>query len=586
VGQVVDAVADADPALDAARGASETFALDVAAPHDVPADAALDAAAPCTSDQACAEAVQAPACQYVRCLSTGGAPPACQLLAEKDGKACGDAECLVEAGSPILQARQCQAGACNPTAVTTPCADGNPCTTDGCTAASGCTHSFVDCADDNPCTKDACDPKAGCTHLPADASPCEDGNLCTLNDACNDDVCQGGATKDCAQTDPCQYVSCVATTGQCVAAPLADGQPCDDSNPCTPKDACKTGACVGAGNVCEDGNACTTDGCANGGCQHSASTGPCDLDASLCTADECVAEKCTPGKPLNCDDGNPCTADACAASKGCSHPPLSFAAPCGAAKWCGKDAQKGQCVAAPTVAGMTLVQGTTYAQGCNTAADPWCNPNEKPAHTVVVPTFYIDTHEVTVAQYQACVTGGACVAPGSGPQATWGQAGKSQHPINYVSWAQANTYCLWAGGGRLCSEAEWELAARGTDGRRFPWGNAPATGCDLANWGGVCGGLQPVGQLPKGKSPFGVLDMAGNVREWTADWYAGGYYAELAAAGTSTTAPKGPATGTERSVRGGYFQDNMPELRTSARAFAQPATSAFSLGIRCCRSPK
>ncbi len=587
--QSADAAVDGSGAVDAATGASETVAEEVASTGDVAADApadAVDAAAPCTSDEACAAVVTAPACQYVRCLPTAGGPAACQLLPEKDGKTCGDAECLVQSGAPILQARQCQAGACTTAAVTTPCADGDPCTTDGCTAASGCTHSFVDCADDNACTKDACDAQAGCTHVAADASPCDDGNQCTLNDACNGEQCQGGATKDCAQTSPCQYASCVASSGLCVAAPLADGQPCDDGNPCTPKDGCKAGNCAGTGNACDDGNACTIDGCANGGCQHSPSSGPCDLDASLCTADLCAGETCSPGKVLTCDDGNPCTVDGCAKATGCSHVPAAFASPCGTAKWCGKDAQKSQCVAAPTVAGMTLVAGATYTQGCNAAVDPWCNPNEKPAHPVAIASYYIDTNEVTVAQYQACVTGGACVAPGTGTGATWGQTGKSQHPVNFVSWAQANTYCLWAGGGRLCSEAEWEFAARGSDGRRFPWGNTPATGCDLANWGGSCGGLQPVGQLPKGKSPFGLYDMAGNIREWTADWYAGGYYAELAAAGTLTTAPAGPKTGSERSVRGGYFQDNMPELRTSARAFAQPATSAFSLGIRCCRSPK
>ncbi|MSQ84599.1 MAG: hypothetical protein EXR77_17255 [Myxococcales bacterium] len=586
-----DSEADSDPhVLDASTGevapiqdAQTATTVDVQADTQPPAADAVVAA--CVSDQACAALLKPAVCQYARCLAVAGAAPTCQLLAEKDNSPCGGAQCLVEGGVAVLHAKLCNAGVCAATVVTTSCDDNDLCTADQCIAATGCAHAFVDCADSNPCTKDSCASASGCEHLPADASPCEDGNLCTLNDTCNQDSCQGGATKACAQENPCLYASCVAASGKCVGAPLADGAVCDDGNSCTPKDACKAGACLGTGNACDDGDACTTDGCAGGGCQHTPYTGPCDLDGSQCTADACLSGQCLAGLVLKCEDSNPCTIDSCVAATGCVWSSVPFATPCGSGKWCGQGSQKNQCVSVVMPTAMSLVPGGTYTQGCNAAVDPWCNLNEKPPHPVALASFFIDTNEVTVANYQACVSGGACVAPATGTDATWGQAGKSQHPVNYVNWQQAAAYCVWAGGGRLCSEAEWEFAARGSDGRRFPWGNSPATGCDLATWGG-CGGLQPVGQLPKGKSPFGVNDMAGNVREWTADWYAGNHYAELSAAGTLTTAPTGPKAGNERVMRGGYFQDNMPELRTSARAFAQPATSAFSLGIRCCRSPK
>ena len=576
---------DSEPATDttAADGIAElsdTVALDATEAQPV------DAAAPCTSDQACAELLKPATCQYARCLGTAGNPAVCQMLPVKDGTACGTPECLIEGGQPVLQGQLCKGGACEPVSTTTLCSDNDLCTTDLCNAISGCAHSFADCSDGNACTADGCTPKSGCTHLATDASPCDDGDACSSADQCDEDTCKAGPPKTCPSPEPCQSVNCTAATGACLKVPQADGIACDDGNSCTPKDSCKLGFCVGTGNVCDDSDPCTTDGCANGGCQHDPTSAGCDLDGSVCSADVCMAGACMPGKAQNCDDGNPCTGDSCDATKGCLHGALAFATPCSAGKWCGQNAQKGLCVAVVAVPTMTFVAGATVQLGCNAAVDPWCNPNEKPQHAVALSSFYVDTNEVTVSQYQACLQGGACSAPASGPQGTYGQPGKAQHPVNYVTWSQATTYCLWAGAGRLCSEAEWEYAARGGDGRRFPWGNAPATGCDLANWGGTCGGLQPVGQLPKGKSPFGVLDMAGNVREWVNDWYGGAAYVELANGVTPAANPSGPKTGVERVMRGGYFQDNAPELRTSARSFATPATSTFSLGIRCCRTPK
>jgi len=579
-----EAGADAVDDQEASRApdvTADATAVDASGPSD--ADAAR---APCVSDEACAAALAPGPCQFARCVANPGGSATCQLLSVKDGTPCGAPECLIEGGKPVLQARLCTAGSCAAAATTVACSDGDACTTDLCLAATGCAHSFIDCADGNPCSADSCAAATGCVHSPLDASPCDDGNPCTSGDHCNESNCTGGASKVCPPAGPCAAVSCDPVSGHCLAAPAAAGAPCDDGDPCTNASACQGVVCKGTGNACDDGDVCTTDGCAGGGCQNGPQIGPCDLDQSLCTADQCSGGVCKAGPAAVCDDGNPCTADSCAAATGCSHLAAPFATPCGAAKWCGLGSAKAQCVAVVAPAGMVFVPGAVVELGCNAAVDAACAPNEKPAHKVALASFFIDQAEVTVAQYQACVNGGACTAPATGAQATWGQAGKSQHPVNHVAWGQAATYCLWAGGGRLCSEAEWEYAARGSDGRRYPWGNQVPIGCDLATWGGGCGGIQAVGQLPKGKSPFGALDMAGNVREWVADWYSGATYADLALAATPVSGPTGPKTGSERVVRGGYFQDGAPELRTSARAFATPATAAFSLGIRCCRTPK
>jgi hypothetical protein len=148
--------------------------------------------------------------------------------------------------------------------------------------------------------------------------------------------------------------------------------------------------------------------------------------------------------------------------------------------------------------------------------------NEKPAHRIHVDAFEMDVTEVTVAQYGACVSGGACPpASTNSLLCNWGKSDKASHPINCVSVDEAKTYCTWAKK-RLPSEEEWEYAARGSDGRMYPWGGE-APGSQLC-WTGK--GTCAVGSFPSGRSPFGVLDMAGNVWEWTDSHVArGGSYA-------------------------------------------------------------
>jgi formylglycine-generating enzyme required for sulfatase activity len=193
-----------------------------------------------------------------------------------------------------------------------------------------------------------------------------------------------------------------------------------------------------------------------------------------------------------------------------------------------------------------------------------------------------------VAAWGECVDAGVCAAPSGagGYAATWDTPGFEQHPVNYVDHGMAKAYCEWRGR-RLCTEAEWEKAARGTDERLYPWGDVTPD-CTLAvirSPGGLRGCdldlTWPVGSMPAGASPYGALDMAGNVGEWVADWFSSTYYSDPSA----TSNPTGPATGGQRVNRGGTFEVNGGLLRCSARGYATPAGGYSAVGFRCAATP-
>lgn len=148
-------------------------------------------------------------------------------------------------------------------------------------------------------------------------------------------------------------------------------------------------------------------------------------------------------------------------------------------------------------------------------------PDEGPAHTVDLPAFAIDLYEVTNLQYKAFMDATGHRSPAHFRNRTF-PAGKADHPVTFVTWDDARAYCAWAGK-RLPTDEEWEKAARGADGRMFPWGNQ--FDINKANtpqrWGrlGHNGDTTPVGAFPDGRSPYGLYDMSGNVWEWTASWY-------------------------------------------------------------------
>lgn len=193
-------------------------------------------------------------------------------------------------------------------------------------------------------------------------------------------------------------------------------------------------------------------------------------------------------------------------------------------------------------------------------------PNEIPDHDVTLDAFWMDQLEVTNAMYGLCVNTSGCTPP---------QDSKSQrrpkyfnnpefkdYPVIYVTWGQAKTYCEWAGR-RLPTEAEWERAGRGEDFRTFPWGEDKANGL-LANFNMLVGDTSRVGTYPAGASPFGVLDMAGNVAEWVNDFYSFDYSAAL----ENSLNPTGPLTSSNfnRVVRGGSLGDAEINIRVSKRS--------------------
>jgi formylglycine-generating enzyme required for sulfatase activity len=189
--------------------------------------------------------------------------------------------------------------------------------------------------------------------------------------------------------------------------------------------------------------------------------------------------------------------------------------------------------------------------------------DEVPIHTVFLDAFWIDQTEVTNAMYVRCVRDGPCTpAPPravSTVQANYhGNPAFDNYPVVHVSWEDARTYCEWAER-RLPTEAEWEKAARGTDARIYPWGNDPLPNDSLLNYQRPEseGKTTEVGSYPEGASPYGALDMAGNVREWVADWYSDTYYKI-----SPTLNPSGLPVGEKRVIRGGGWAQGPRDVRS------------------------
>jgi eukaryotic-like serine/threonine-protein kinase len=264
--------------------------------------------------------------------------------------------------------------------------------------------------------------------------------------------------------------------------------------------------------------------------------------------------------------------------------------------------------------GMAAIAAGQFFQGSDAEE---ALPNEKPAHAVQLAAYCIDLHEVTAAQYTACSDVGKCKRadvdvqwPGISEAerqayarlCTRDAADKREHPINCVSWQMADLYCK-AQDKRLPTEAEWEYAARGPDGRTYPWGDEEpsaerlnACGAECTSWGKARGleleplyeqddgfaATAPVGSFPAGRSRYGLYDVVGNVWEWVGDWYAAYPASDDVTSAAPRRDPLGPAAGERKVVRGGAWNGSHASwLRPSFRYAQVPAARSHGIGFRC-----
>jgi len=327
--------------------------------------------APCSSDDDCLALAGDDGCHVAHCLMGAGV---CVFEELPEGQACAeDDPCVIDArcknGTCQGLARGCDdsdpctadscrasAGGCvhEPADGKIPCDDGSACTADDTCTAGLCAGTPVFCAEDgNPCTSAACNPDSGqCEVGVLLGAPCDDGQACTSDDACDQGAECTGTPVTCDDGNACTADACDPANGTCVFTP-DDELPCTDGNPCTNDDACVAGACVGVGFDCNDGNPCTTDVCSiggTGGCQHvQLNSTACD-DGNACTTnDHCVAGQCAPGTDLGdccdtdlvlrslgeggCNDGDACTLEECV-NHACTSAPVACVLddPCGWAR--------------------------------------------------------------------------------------------------------------------------------------------------------------------------------------------------------------------------------------------------------------
>ena len=263
----------------------------------------------------------------------------------------------------------------------------------------------------------------------------------------------------------------------------------------------------------------------------------------------------------------------------CEQPPVSDQA-------VGKGKAKGPATTLarriPVPPGMIRVDAGAFWRGCNDEVDVECDEDESPGRQVKLNAFFIDRTEVSVAGYQACVKAEICLAPRRTKGCNFVEADHSQHPVNCVTWDQAFQFCAWSGK-RLPTEAEWEKAARGTAGKKYPWGDDWPS-CEKAvmlDGGSGCGrnGTWPVCSKPAGNSPYGLCDMAGNVVEWVSDWYLSSSYVVY-----NLPNPTGPKRGKRHVIRGGSFESDTWMVRSSMRASRKPSQGTPEIGFRCAKS--
>ncbi len=396
------------------------------------------------------------------------------------------------------------------------------------------------------------------------AEPCVDSMDCAFGQACRDSKC---VVVPCASAE-----GCVPEVEICATPVQAGGT--GDQTVCT--------APCNVFHRCPSGQYCHNKQCWN-------SEGH-DSDALDDTASDAQSDVGGPVDAIGQDDAEhfdlrysgdgPCPPD-CSAVE-CGMDPVCGTLWCGGCGW-GNSCVNGRCrwvSAEYTVTcnsnGMCLVPEGSFWMGCNEQAFDDCISDEVPFHEVELLQFFIDRTEVTQGQYKKCVDDGSCTKP----SCNWNPGLTPNQPVVCVTWPQAGKYCSWANK-RLPTEAEWEKAAKGIDGRIFPWGIVAPT-CEYAvldNGSPGCGTGAPkdvCGTSPKGDSPYGLCDMAGNAAEWVSDWYGPSYYA-----GSGDSNPFGPEEGTLRVRRGGSYVDTPEYLAVRRRGVDSPLMGYSYLGFRC-----
>ena len=234
---------------------------------------------------------------------------------------------------------------------------------------------------------------------------------------------------------------------------------------------------------------------------------------------------------------------------------------------------------------MILVPAGTFTMGSNVRS-----ADEQPGHKVHLSGYYISKYEVTNAEYfefwhslqEKGVVKHTPESYSHLPQiGGWPERASNfpDHPVVGVSWQDAKAYADWKGM-RLPTEAEWEKAARGYTDRIWPWGNSMLPHANTSEENdGFENSIAPVGSFPKGKSYYGVMDMAGNVWEWTSDWYSDVYYLH-----SPKQDPKGPDVGSWRVLRGGSWIDKLPRCSTTFRFYLYPTLKTSFVGFRLAKT--
>lgn len=370
----------------------------------------------CTRDDVCLEGLCRPGA-YVVCNDGN------RCTADQCNPTTGECEftptiSVCDDGDPCTDPDQCQNGKC--VGVPKDCDDHDPCTADSCQPGTGCVHPVIpgckpcaidpDCHDGNPCTKDLC-VGGDCKYEALNGIPCHDGNACTISDVCENGRCTPGIPKDCGDDNLCTDDSCDPSNGQCEYT--FNARPCEDGNPCTRKDQCFQGSCVGTPATCDDGNECTDDSCdpADGQCVFTYNNKECD-DGEFCTVkDKCSQGSCT-GTPVTCNDNNPCTKDYCdETNKRCVNEPIVGCLNCTVDKDCndGNACTQEKCVASKCE--FTLLTGTACEDGnkCtqkDTCQNGQCQPG---APLICAPKM---CHGAVCIPATGCVytplTGGTC----------------------------------------------------------------------------------------------------------------------------------------------------------------------------------